>query len=166
MSYSTPTASRSYLDHPVLQYDDQHGEIDPQHATLLRPVRTRGHCERIRDKIAASKKKGIWVGGVLPLGYRVLDRKLVVDEDEARTVRLIFDRYLSVGSMLVLTRELNERGIVHPQAKAEVWGHNRRHRQRITLASGRFAMIDDGLGSSSSLGGQRSSRGFGSRSRG
>ena len=118
MSYSTPTASRSYLDHPVLQYDDQHGEIDPQHATLLRPVRTRGQGERIRDKIAASKKKGIWVGGVLPLGYRVLDRKLVVDEDEARTVRLIFDRYLSVGSMLVLTRELNERGIVHPPSES------------------------------------------------
>ncbi len=68
--------------------------------------------ERIRDKIAASKKKGIWVGGVVPLGYRVLDRKLVVDEDEARTVRLIFDRYLSGGSLLVLMRELNERGIV------------------------------------------------------
>jgi site-specific DNA recombinase len=68
--------------------------------------------ERIRDKIAASKKKGIWVGGVVPLGYRVEDRKLVVDEDEAGTVRLIFDRYLSAGSMLALLRELNERGIV------------------------------------------------------
>lgn len=79
MSYSTPTASRSYLDHPVLQYDDQHGEIDPQPATLAQVT-----GERIRDKIAASKKKGIWVGGVLPLGYRVLDRKLVVDEDEVK----------------------------------------------------------------------------------
>jgi len=68
--------------------------------------------ERIRDKIAASKKKGIWVGGVVPLGYRVVDRKLIVDEDEATTVRLIFDGYLSAGSMLVLMRELNERGIV------------------------------------------------------
>jgi site-specific DNA recombinase len=68
--------------------------------------------ERIRDKIAASKKKGIWVGGVVPLGYRVEHRKLVVDEDEAGTVRLIFDRYLSAGSMLALMRELNERGIL------------------------------------------------------
>jgi site-specific DNA recombinase len=68
--------------------------------------------ERIRDKIAASKKKGIWVGGVVPLGYRVEDRKLVVDWDEAGTVRLIFDRYLSAGSMLALLMELNERGIV------------------------------------------------------
>src|ERR1700742_2121966 len=48
--------------------------------------------ERIRDKIAASKKKGIWVGGVVPLGYRVDDRKLLVDEVEAKTVRLIFHR--------------------------------------------------------------------------
>jgi site-specific DNA recombinase len=68
--------------------------------------------ERIRDKIAASKKKGIWVGGVVPLGYRVVDRKLIVDEDEAKSVRLIFDRYLPAGSMLALMRELNERGIL------------------------------------------------------
>jgi site-specific DNA recombinase len=68
--------------------------------------------ERTRDKIAASKKRGIWVGGVVPLGHRVVDRKLVVHEDEARTVSLIFERYLSVGSMLALMRELNERVIV------------------------------------------------------
>jgi site-specific DNA recombinase len=68
--------------------------------------------ERIRDKIAASKKRGIWVGGVVPLSYWVQDRKLVVDEEEAKTVRLIFDRYLALGSMLALMGELNERGIV------------------------------------------------------
>ena len=55
--------------------------------------------ERIRDKIAASKKKGIWVGGVVPLGYRVEDRKLVVDEAEAAIVRSIFERYLALGSI-------------------------------------------------------------------
>jgi site-specific DNA recombinase len=49
--------------------------------------------ERIRDKIAASKKKGMWMGGNLPLGYDVKDRKLIVNEPEALTVRLIFRRY-------------------------------------------------------------------------
>ena len=67
--------------------------------------------ERIRDKIAASKKKGIWMGGVVPLGYRVDSRKLVVDEAEAATVRLIFERYLALGSLPALQRELRERGV-------------------------------------------------------
>ena len=53
--------------------------------------------ERIRDKIAASKKKGLWMGGVVPLGYRLEERKLYVDQDEAATVRLIFDLYLELG---------------------------------------------------------------------
>jgi site-specific DNA recombinase len=68
--------------------------------------------ERIRDKIAASKKKGLWMGGVVPLGYRVIERKLVIDEDEARTVRLIFERYLALGSMLPLLEELRDRGLL------------------------------------------------------
>jgi len=68
--------------------------------------------ERIRDKIAASKKKGIWVGGVVPLGYRVIERKLLIDEEEAKTVRLIFDRYLEQGSIQALLQDLRERGVV------------------------------------------------------
>ena len=68
--------------------------------------------ERIRDKIAASKKKGLWVGGVVPLGYEVRDRKLIVNEEEAATVRLIFSRYLDLGSLSTLQRDLRERGIV------------------------------------------------------
>ena len=67
--------------------------------------------ERIRDKIAASKKKGLWVGGVVPLGYRVEDKKLVVDKAEAATVCLIFERYAALGSMLALMAELDQRGI-------------------------------------------------------
>ena len=55
--------------------------------------------ERIRDKIAASKKKGLWMGGPVPLGYEVQDRKLVVNEAEASTVREIMARYLKVGSV-------------------------------------------------------------------
>lgn len=68
--------------------------------------------ERIRDKIAASKKKGIWVGGVVPLGYRVESRKLLVEPEEAKTVRLIFSRYLELHSLPALQRDLRERGIV------------------------------------------------------
>jgi site-specific DNA recombinase len=49
--------------------------------------------ERIRDKIAASKKKGMWMGGVPPLGYGVKDHKLVTIDGEADTVRLVFRRY-------------------------------------------------------------------------
>ena len=67
--------------------------------------------ERIRDKIAASKKRGIWVGGTVPLGYRVEDRHLIVDEREAETVRLIFDRYLVCGSLFKLLIDLRERGV-------------------------------------------------------
>ncbi|MDB5594054.1 MAG: recombinase family protein [Hyphomicrobiales bacterium] len=68
--------------------------------------------ERIRDKIAASKKRGIWVGGVIPLGYRVEERKLLIDETEAATVQLIFGRYLSLGSLPALQSELRHRGIL------------------------------------------------------
>ena len=68
--------------------------------------------ERIRDKIAASKKKGLWVGGVVPLGYEVKDRKLIVNKEEAATVRLIFSRYLDLGSLSALQRDLREQGIV------------------------------------------------------
>ena len=68
--------------------------------------------ERIRDKIAASKKKGLWVGGVVPLGYKVVDRKLMIDEAEAAIVELIFERYCALSSMIALMRELRERGVV------------------------------------------------------
>src|SRR5271154_2912027 len=67
--------------------------------------------ERIRDKIAASKKKGIWVGGNVPLGYKVEDRKLIIDPGEVKTVRMIFERYLALGSMLPLLEELNAKGV-------------------------------------------------------
>ncbi len=68
--------------------------------------------ERIRDKIAASKRKGMWVGGGLPMGYEVHDRKLVVHQRQAQTVRQIFERYLELGSVRVLKRDLDQRGIV------------------------------------------------------
>src|ERR1700751_3981015 len=66
--------------------------------------------ERIRDKIAASKKKGWWMGGMPPLGYRVQDRKLVVIPGEAKTVRHIFQRYVTLGSVRLLQQELEAQG--------------------------------------------------------
>ena len=67
--------------------------------------------ERVRDKIAASKRKGIWVGGPVPLGYRCIDKKIVVVPAEAETVRTIFRRYLELGSMGALLEELDRRAI-------------------------------------------------------
>src|SRR5665213_3174840 len=67
--------------------------------------------ERIRDKIAASKRKGLWVGGTLPLGYHMKDDKVAVVEDEAERVRLIFRRYLELGGVNALVRDLRERNI-------------------------------------------------------
>ena len=66
--------------------------------------------ERIRDKFAASKAKGMWMGGTPPLGYDVVDRKLIVNEPEARLVRDIFVRYAEHGSAAQLVRELQIEG--------------------------------------------------------
>lgn len=68
--------------------------------------------ERIRDKIAASKAKGMWMGGNVPLGYDVKDRKLIVNEVEAETVRMIFRRYVELGSVRALGHELDRLSIV------------------------------------------------------
>jgi site-specific DNA recombinase len=67
--------------------------------------------ERIRDKIAASKRKGIWVGGNLPLGYKMKDGKIAIVEEEAELVRSIFRRYLELGSVNELVRDLRKRNI-------------------------------------------------------
>jgi len=68
--------------------------------------------ERIRDKIAASKRKGLWMGGVVPLGYEVCDRRVVIDEREAETVRDIFRRYLELGCVRLLKEDLDGRGVL------------------------------------------------------
>jgi site-specific DNA recombinase len=68
--------------------------------------------ERIRDKIAASKRKGLWVGGIVPLGYATRERKIVVVEEEAERVRTIFRSYLELGSLNRLMADLRARGIV------------------------------------------------------
>lgn len=73
--------------------------------------------ERIRDKIAASKAKGMWMGGNVPLGYDAIDRKLVINESEAETVRDIFDSYSRLGSVRSLKTDLDRRGIVTKRRK-------------------------------------------------
>ena len=68
--------------------------------------------ERIRDKIAASKRKGLWVGGMAPLGYDTKGRKITVNEAEAERIRAIFCGYLKLGSLNLLMTDLRRRGIV------------------------------------------------------
>jgi hypothetical protein len=68
--------------------------------------------ERIRDKIAASKRKGLWVGGMVPLGYDTKDRKITVNQAEAERVRTIFRSYLKLCSLDLLMAELRRQGVV------------------------------------------------------
>jgi DNA invertase Pin-like site-specific DNA recombinase len=67
--------------------------------------------ERIRDKIAASKQKGLWMGGLVPLGYDVCERRLMVNKSEAEILQAIFNRYLELGSVRLLMADLNRNGV-------------------------------------------------------
>src|SRR5260370_738526 len=67
--------------------------------------------ERIRDKFAASRRKGMWMGGFVPLGYDVNDRKRVANDGEASTVRMIFERFTKMGSATILVNALRAEGI-------------------------------------------------------
>ena len=73
--------------------------------------------ERIRDKFAASRKRGMWMGGFVPMGYDVKDRKLVVNEAEAETVRMIFDRFAALGSASTLARALQAEDVRNKRGK-------------------------------------------------
>lgn len=74
--------------------------------------------ERIRDKIAASKRKGMWMGGSVPLGYRVENRALHIEPQEAELVQRIFEQYIAEKSTTKIVRELNEQGIQTKRKKA------------------------------------------------
>src|SRR5215472_8255129 len=69
-------------------------------------------AERIRDKVAAAKRKGLWMGGVVPLGYDLRERGLVINPAEAEVVRRIFRRYLELGSVRLLKEELDRQRVV------------------------------------------------------
>src|SRR5580658_9138559 len=79
--------------------------------------------ERIRDKIAASKRKGMWMGGLVPLGYEVRERQLSVVESEAATVRHIFQRYCELGSVRLLKQDLDRDGL---RSKLRIAGNGSR----------------------------------------
>ena len=76
--------------------------------------------ERVRDKIAASRKKGKWTGGTVPLGYDAKDKKLIVNKAEADTVRSIFQRYLELKSFSRLVADLDQRGIVTKRRNTKI----------------------------------------------
>src|SRR5256712_6793518 len=87
--------------------------------------------ERVRDKIAASKRKGLWVGGPVPLGYAAVDKKILVVPAEAAAVRTIIARYLELGSIRALAQDLDRRGI---RSKP------RRHSTGRTVGGGSFGV--------------------------
>jgi DNA invertase Pin-like site-specific DNA recombinase len=74
--------------------------------------------ERVRDKIAASKRRGLWTGGVVPFGYRAENRKLIVEPSEAGIVRLIFERFVILRSITKVLRELDAAGIRQRSGRA------------------------------------------------
>lgn len=73
--------------------------------------------ERIRDKVAASRKKGIWMGGPVPFGYDTENTKLVIRKDEAAVVRLVFERFVDVKSATVVAQQLRDEGVVTRKGK-------------------------------------------------
>lgn len=77
-------------------------------------------AERVRDKVAASRRKGMWTGGTVPLGYEAKNKKLVINKSEAETVRTIFSLYLELGSFSRLVAELDRRKIVTKRRNAKV----------------------------------------------
>jgi len=73
--------------------------------------------ERIRDKFAASRAKGMWMGGFVPMGYDLVARKLIINDAEAATVRGIFERFVELGSATTLTRELVANGTLNKRGR-------------------------------------------------
>src|SRR3984893_15627224 len=80
--------------------------------------------ERVRDKIAASRRKGKWTGGTVPLGYEARDKKLIVNKTEAETVRTIFRRYVELKSFGKLVADLDRRGVVTKRRNTKVAKYN------------------------------------------
>ena len=76
--------------------------------------------ERVRDKVAASRRKGKWTGGTVPLGYETKDKKLIINLKEAETVRTIFKQYLALKSFSSLVQDLDRRGIVTKRRNTKV----------------------------------------------
>lgn len=99
-------------------------------------------AERIRDKVAASKKKGMWMGGPVPLGYRLEDRKLYPEPVEADTVRYIFRRYLELGSGRALVAELDGQGI---RSKLRKTREGRAYGRQVISRGALYAILQNRL---------------------
>jgi hypothetical protein len=98
--------------------------------------------ERVRDKIAASKRKGMWMGGVPPLGYAIKDRKLVVVPEEAETVRLIFRRYRELGSVRLLGHDLDQQRI---RSKQRIYANGSRAGGQPLSRGALYALLSNPL---------------------
>src|SRR5690349_22514894 len=98
--------------------------------------------ERIRDKIAASKRKGMWMGGFVPLGYDAKDRKLLINNDEADGVRHIFRRYLELGSVYKLKAELDAKDI---RSKARINRHGKSYGAQRFSRGALYAILQNRL---------------------
>ncbi len=90
--------------------------------------------ERIRDKIAASKRKGMWMGGVVPLGYDLEDRHLVVNPEETKKVRQIFQAYLAEGCVSRLQIYLESKNIPTPEVRGRNSALTDRYRAKQSAA--------------------------------
>jgi site-specific DNA recombinase len=105
--YDDGAFSGASLDRPALQMGRLTLNVLLSFAQFEREV----IGERVRDKIAASKRRGMWVGGPVPLGYAAVDKKICVVPAEAEAVRTIFARYLELGSVRALAADIGRRGI-------------------------------------------------------
>lgn len=74
----------------------------------------------MRDKVAASRRKGKWTGSTVPLGYEAKNKKLVINPKEAETVRVIFKQYLALKSFSLLVQDLDRRGIITKRRDTKV----------------------------------------------
>lgn len=98
--------------------------------------------ERIRDKIAASKARGMWMGGSIPLGYDLRERKLIINKEEAEVVRLIFERYTALGSVRQLRDELKARKIT---TKTRIAANGRRSGGKAFARGALYQMLQNRL---------------------
>jgi len=96
--------------------------------------------ERIRDKFAASKRKGMWMGGHPPLGYDIKDRKLIINPDEAKIVRQIFKRFTVLKSTTLLSRELRDQGV---RTKDFTTLEGRRHEGHVISKGYLYRMLNN-----------------------
>jgi DNA invertase Pin-like site-specific DNA recombinase len=98
--------------------------------------------ERIRDKIAASKAKGMWMGGPIPLGYRLEERKIIIEPGEAELIRHIFSRYLALGSGRLVVAELDQDGI---RSKERINRHGRVYGRQPISRGALYAILQNRL---------------------